>query len=109
MRKLFITLLATLLASGALAQEQPAFPGIPAGHWAADAVNRIADLGIVIGFPDGTFRGNEGFTRYQAALVVSRLLNVIAEDVAAIGALSAEDLTALRNAVQELGMRVGTL
>ncbi|MDQ3398132.1 MAG: S-layer homology domain-containing protein, partial [Deinococcota bacterium] len=86
MKKLFMTLLALLTATGAVAQDQPAFPDIPAGHWAADAVNRIADLGIVIGFPDGTFGGNEGFTRYQAALVISRLLNVIADDAAILGA-----------------------
>jgi hypothetical protein len=113
MKRFLIAVLAVLLASGAMAQ-QPPFPDVPAGHWAEDAVARIADLGIVIGFPDGTFRGNEGFTRYQAALVVSRLLDVIAEDIAAAQALTAEDLAALRNAVQELasdlaalGVRVG--
>ncbi|HZW99235.1 MAG TPA: S-layer homology domain-containing protein, partial [Trueperaceae bacterium] len=70
MKKLLVTLLAAVFLSGAFAQSS--FPDIPANHWAGDAVDRIADLGIVIGFPDGTFRGNEAFTRYQAALVVSR-------------------------------------
>lgn len=100
MKKLLITLLAALMASGAFAQT--AFPDIPAGHWAGEAVSRIADLGIVIGFPDGTFRGNESFTRYQAALVVSRLLDV----VNAVHALTDADIAALRNALQELAAEV---
>ena len=101
MKRLVLTLLAALLASGAVAQDTP-FPDIPAGHWAADAVERIADLGIVVGFPDGTFRGNEAFTRYQAALVISRLLDVISEEMMSAGALSDEDVIAIRNAIQEL-------
>jgi uncharacterized coiled-coil protein SlyX len=100
MKKLAVTLLAAVLASGAFAQSS--FPDIPANHWAGDAVDRIADLGIVIGFPDGTFRGNEAFTRYQAALVVSRLLDVLNENLEAAQALSRADIESLRNAVQEL-------
>ena len=105
MKKLLITVLAAFTLSGALAQET-AFPDIPAGHWASEAVARIADLGIVIGFPDGTFRGNESFTRYQAALVVDRLLNVVRQDIDAASALSQQDLEALRNALQELASDV---
>jgi hypothetical protein len=104
MKRFLITVLAALTISGAAAQE--AFPDIPAGHWAGEAVSRIADLGIVIGFPDGTFRGNESFTRYQAALVVSRLLDVIGADIAAAQAMTDADIAALRNALQELASDV---
>lgn len=103
MKKLFIAILAalTLSISGAVAQDAP-FPDIPANHWALDAVAEIADLGIVIGFPDGTYRGNESFTRYQAALVVSRLLDVVNDNIAAAQAMTDEDIASLRNALQEL-------
>ncbi len=104
MKKLLVTLMAAALASGAFAQSS--FPDIPANHWAGDAVDRIADLGIVIGFPDGTFRGNEAFTRYQAALVVSRLLDVLNENLDAANALTQADIESLRNAVQEIGSDV---
>ena len=104
MKKLLLTVLAVFAVTSAAAQE--AFPDIPAGHWAGEAVSRIADLGIVIGFPDGTFRGNESFTRYQAALVVSRLLDVIQEDMDAMQAMTDADLEALRNALQELASDV---
>jgi hypothetical protein len=104
MKKLFIALLAAFALTSASAQE--AFPDIPAGHWAGEAVSRIADLGIVIGFPDGTFRGNESFTRYQAALVVSRLLDVIQSNLDAMQAMTDEDIASLRNALQELASDV---
>ena len=103
MKKLLLAILAALALTGVQAQ---AFPDIPAGHWAGDAVQRIADLGIVIGFPDGTYRGNEGFTRYQAALVISRLLDVIRADMDAEKALNDADIAALRNALQELASDV---
>lgn len=104
MKKLIFTLLAAVLASGAFAQSS--FPDIPANHWAGDAVDRIADLGIVIGFPDGTYRGNEAFTRYQAALVVSRMLDVFNDNVNSALALTQADVDSLRNAVQELASDV---
>ena len=107
MKKLLTAILAalTLTMGSAIAQDVP-FPDIPANHWALDAVAEIADLGIVIGFPDGTFRGNESFTRYQAALVVSRMLDVINENIEAASALSQEDIASLRNALQELASDV---
>jgi hypothetical protein len=100
MKRLIVILLAAFALMGANAQQS--FPDIPSGHWAGDAVNRIAQLGIVTGFPDGTFRGNESFTRYQAALVISRLLDVIDQNIQASKALTDQDIAALRSAVAEL-------
>jgi hypothetical protein len=93
MKKILLTILAALLAGGIVSAQ--AFPDIPAGHWAGEAVAEIADLGIVIGFPDGTFRGNEAFTRYQSALVVSRLLAVVDANMEA-------ELGSLRAAMQSM-------
>ena len=106
MRKLLTALIAAVLASGAFAAGHVAFPDIPEGHWAGDAVMEIADLGIVIGFPDGTFRGNEAFTRYQSALVISRLLAVVEDNMDAAMAMTNSDIASLRNAVQELAADV---
>jgi hypothetical protein len=100
MKRLIVILLAALALTGANAQQS--FPDIPSGHWAGDAVARIAQLGIVTGFPDGTFRGNESFTRYQAALVISRLLDVIDQNIQASKALTDQDIAALRSAIAEL-------
>jgi hypothetical protein len=107
MKNFFRMILAALIVSAGAAHAS--FPDIPAGHWAGDAVHEISDLGIVIGFPDGTFRGNEAFTRYQAALVVSRMLAVVDANMDA-------GLESLRGVMQSMaadmaamGARVGAL
>lgn len=105
MKKFVLSILIAGTLSTGVAQT-PAFPDIPAGHWASEAVTRLTDLGIIIGFPDNTFRGNESFTRYQAALVISRLLDVIAADMDAVLAMTQADIEALRNALQELAADV---
>ncbi len=117
MKKLLFTMLALLLmAGGAFAQNdsddddsdsgssQTSFPDVPEGSYAADAVAELADLGIVIGFPDGTFRGNEAFTRYQAALVVTRLIDVLESQF-----VTEDELASLRNAVQEIASDIAAL
>ena len=50
---------------------------VPAGHWASAAIQVAANCGIIRGFPDGTFRGNEPVTRYQAAAIIARLLDAV--------------------------------
>ncbi|MCL6527187.1 MAG: S-layer homology domain-containing protein [Thermaceae bacterium] len=66
---------AALLGAAASAQSAtPTFKDVPAGHWAREAVEYIAQQGLIQGFPDGTFRGNQNLTRYQAALIFYRLL-----------------------------------
>lgn len=55
-------------------QAPASFPDVPAGSYAEEAVRVITQRGLIQGFPDGTFRGNEPLTRYQAALIFYRLL-----------------------------------
>jgi hypothetical protein len=57
------------------------FFDVPPGHWAEDAVSIVADLGVVIGFPDGSYRGNDFVTRYQAALMFVRFLTALENEV----------------------------
>lgn len=51
------------------------FADVPENHWAYEAVKQLAASGLVEGFPDGTFKGTEGMTRYQMAMVVARMLS----------------------------------
>ncbi|RYX81410.1 S-layer homology domain-containing protein [bacterium] len=51
------------------------FPDVPEGHWAGDAVKRLAEQGIIEGKPNGKFEGNVTVTRYEFAVVIARLLN----------------------------------
>jgi hypothetical protein len=47
-----------------------AFSDVPKEHWAYRAVTVLSKLGIMSGYPDGTFRGNETVSRYQLAKTV---------------------------------------
>ncbi|MCS7067965.1 MAG: S-layer homology domain-containing protein [Meiothermus sp.] len=71
--RLTMTTFAVALFLGAFANAQTQFRDIPAGHWARQAVEFAVQCGLIEGFPDGTFRGNQNLTRYQAALIFFRL------------------------------------
>ncbi len=101
---LVVGLLAVLSLSVASAVK---FKDVPPGHWAEEAVYKLAEEGIILGFPDGTYRGNEYLTRYQAALLIYRLLERLRAEFGA-GA-DQETLAALRNAVQELAAELASL
>jgi hypothetical protein len=115
MKKRLVALLAGLLTVLSMGFGLAQFSDVPAGHWAKEAVEALAAKGILVGFPDGTFRGNETLTRYQAALIIYRLLQQIEEELKAKGeaptleALTPEDLEALKNAIQELAAELAAL
>jgi hypothetical protein len=74
MRKLIVLLACTMAM---LALTLPVFAGpftdVPTDHWAYDAIDKLQAEGFVEGYPDGTFRGNRSFTRYEMAMVVARI------------------------------------
>lgn len=73
-KTLLIVAMALLIAVPSFAQTSPA-DTVPFEHWAYDAVQQLVDAGIIIGYPDGTFRGDRAMTRYEFAMAISRLLN----------------------------------
>jgi len=111
MKKRLVVSLAGLLAVAAAGFSSAQFSDVPAGFWASKAVEALAARGIIIGFPDGTFRGNEPLTRYQAAEIIYRLLKQLQAEIKAgqKPEISPETLTAIRNAVQELAAQLSAL
>jgi len=77
MKKLTVILALALMLS--LATPAFAFVDVPEGHWAEEYLEKVVAAGIIEGFPDGTFRGGEGMTRYQAATVLARLMEWVHE------------------------------
>lgn len=72
------------------------YSDVPEGHWASASIARLSQLGVVIGFPDGTFRGDEPYTRYQAALLNGRLLDLMNAALAQEALLREERLAMLQ-------------
>ena len=102
-----VLLLAGLLTVLSMGFASAQFSDVPAGHWAKEAVEKIAAEGLILGFPDGTFRGNENLTRYQAAMIFYRLLQKL--EPGQLASMDSETITALRNAVQELAAELASL
>src|SRR2546427_10550338 len=48
------------------------FIDVPTTHWAYQAVESLRQMGILIGYPDGNFRGKRTVTRYEAAEAFDR-------------------------------------
>ena len=44
--------------------------------WAVEAVEAMAEKGIINGYPDGTFQPDNGITKIEAILLISRILGI---------------------------------
>lgn len=50
---------------------------VPNSHWAKDYVYELVNMGVTTGYPDGTFRGSKNISRYEVAVMMSKLANVL--------------------------------
>lgn len=89
MKRLFMGI-ATVAIVGVAAYAQAPFADVPKDHWSYEAVNTLAQRGIVIGYPDGTFGGKRAMTRYEFATAIARMIpqfeQSIKDQIAAIPA-----------------------
>jgi hypothetical protein len=116
MKKTLVSALTTALVVGAASTTFAAanpFSDVPADHWAYDAVTELQAKGVVNGFPDGTYRGNQNMTRYEMAQIIAKAMakvsapasNASAADKAMVDKLAAEFKDELAN----LGVRIDEL
>ncbi|MBQ7543790.1 MAG: S-layer homology domain-containing protein [Synergistaceae bacterium] len=121
MKKLAVMFLAAVLAVSAVAPAFSAtnpFMDVPMNHWAYDAIGQLAAHGILSGYPDGTYKGQQSTTRYEMASALARALAVVdmtkasKQDVEMLKRLVVEfkdELEALGVRVDELDERVAVL
>ena len=111
MKKTLVSALTTALVVGAASTTFAAanpFSDVPADHWAYDAVSQLAADGVIEGYGDTTFRGQQNITRYEMAQMIAKAMartDVSASDKALIDKLAAEFSDELNN----LGVRVSNL
>lgn len=102
MKKSFLLMtaaLGTLASAGAQTAQTQTLTDVDAGHWAKDAIDRLVQSGVLLGYPDGSFRGTQNLTRYEAAVIIARVMDQIRSGEVEV---SMTDLEALQNAVTEL-------
>ena len=111
MKKTLVSALTTALVVGAASTTFAAanpFEDVAADHWAYDAVAQLAADGVIEGYGDGTYRGDQEITRYEMAQMVARAMaksGVSAADKAMIDKLAAE----FADELNALGVRVAAL
>ena len=70
-RTLKYALSAVLTAAIVLpAVAQDNFPDVPDNHWAFEALQRLKKDGLLVGYPDGLFRGGRPASRYELAVAI---------------------------------------
>jgi hypothetical protein len=95
--------LATLFLTAVFATSSVGlFSDIPEDHWAYEAVSNVVDAGVMNGYPDGSFKGDETVTRYELAQVLDRMLSY----VDAADASLEELVFALSKKIAELSLSV---
>lgn len=77
------------------------FSDVLAGHWAYDAVNKLAAEGVVEGYQDGTYGGDRLMTRYEMAQITAKAM--------AKGANADRLAAEFADELDSLGVRVANL
>jgi hypothetical protein len=62
-----------------MAEKESPFSDVPKDHWAAVSVDTLAKAGILKGYPDKTFKGDQCVTRYELAAALSGLAQFFEE------------------------------
>lgn len=70
-------LLVAVLATPAICGDKPPFKDVPKDHWASEYVAAVAEKGIMKGYPDATFKGERAVTRYELAVALERMIEVV--------------------------------
>ena len=85
------------------------FSDVPSDSWAYQAVDQLATAGIINGYPDGTFKGQNNITRYEMAQMIAKGManqdRANAEQQAMLNRLADE----FSNELNTLGVRVAKL
>ena len=109
MKKILAIAAVAALTAGVSAYAANPFSDVSTDDWAYQAVADLSDQGVVIGYPDGTFRGERNITRYELAQIVARMMaredQMNAEQRAMLEKLAGEYADELAN----LGVRVSKL
>ena len=75
MKKSLVLAMAMALGVTASAYAANPFSDVPAGHWAYDAVNKLAAEGVADGYPDGTYGGYKLMTRSEMVQSVAKAMD----------------------------------
>lgn len=67
-------LFTTIVALGIMPAMAFQFPDVAVNHWAASQINILSDEGVIVGYPDGTFKPDDNVTRAEFASMAIKAL-----------------------------------
>ena len=109
MKKFAAVFAATALVGVTTAFAANPFSDVTPDSWAYQSVAQLANAGVINGYPDGTFKGQNNITRYEMAQMVAKAManqdRANAEQQAMINRLADE----FSNELNNLGVRVSNL
>ncbi len=73
MKKMLKLLLALLFCAG-IASPVIAYPDVDSTHWAAKQIEELTEKGVIVGYPDGTFKPDENVSRAEFASMAIKAL-----------------------------------
>ena len=76
-----------------------ALKDLPRNSWAYQSILDLVNDGIIVGYPDGTFKGNRPLTRYEAAVMTERAVQYLTKKLAnpqTASDVSQKDIDAIR-------------
>ena len=94
----FINTAAMIIASAAAVSAAP-FNDVSSSHWAYEAVSQMAEKGVIQGFPDNTYKGNQNVSRYHLAMMTARMLAYVEQN--GTGSMANSDLQTLEKLTVE--------
>ena len=110
----FSLVLAAALVVPAIAQDN--FPDVPANHWAYEALARMKRDGLLVGYPDGLYRGSRPASRYELAVAMHAvytnlrgLIDGLDAQIKAIGTINPQDIQNLKDQVAALQNEVNAM
>ena len=87
------------------------FVDVPSTHWAYQAIQSLAADGFIEGYSDGTFKGDRPLTRYEIAVIISRIIQRVNLNVSQTPSKADLDklqklIDAFKDELDSLGVRV---
>lgn len=79
------------------------FRDVPSGHWALEDLRFLVEYGVIIGLPNGEFRGEQALTRYSGATMMARALRLMMSNPDLV---TQDDLKALQELLFQINDRV---
>jgi hypothetical protein len=110
--------LSLVLAAGTVvpAMAQDNFPDVPANHWAYDALAKLKADGIVVGYPDGLYRGGRPASRYEMAVALHaayaklrELIDGLDAQVKALVNVNPQDIQNLKDEIAHLQSEIDAM